>query len=78
MVTDRQVGNLRIELGKGEPLSTAALRSGMSENTARRHRVGALPSQRRQLRQYKTRLDPFAAVWPEIVAMLEQAPGWKR
>jgi len=75
MVTDRQVRRLRMELGKGEPLATAALRSGMSENTARRYRAGALPSQRRQPRRYRTRQDPFAAVWPEIVAMLEQAPG---
>ena len=41
MVTDRQVRRLRMELGKGEPLATAALRSGMSENTARRYRAGA-------------------------------------
>jgi len=75
MVTDRQVRRLRMELGKGEPLATAALRSGMSENTARRYRAGALPNQRRQPRRYRTRQDPFAAVWPEIVAMLEQAPG---
>jgi hypothetical protein len=43
MVTDRQVRRLRMELGKGEPLLTAALRAGMSENTARRYRAGALP-----------------------------------
>jgi transposase len=64
-----------MELGKGEPLSKAALRSGMSETTARRYRVGGLPSQRKQPRQYRTRADPFASVWPEIEAMLEQAPG---
>ncbi|HEX4953155.1 MAG TPA: IS21 family transposase [Thermoanaerobaculia bacterium] len=64
-----------MELGKGEPLSRAALRSGMSENTARCHRGGELPSQRRVLRRYRTRLDPFASVWGEVEAMLEQAPG---
>jgi transposase len=75
MVTDRQVRRLRMELGKGEPLATAALRSGMSENTARRYRLGVLPRQSRQPREYRTRPDPFAAVWPEIEAMLEQAAG---
>ena len=75
MVTDRQVRRLRMELGKGEPLSTAALRAGMSENTARRYRAGALPGQRKQPRQYRTRPDPFAAVWPEVEALLEEAPG---
>lgn len=64
-----------MELGQGEPLSKAALRSGMSETTARQYRAGRLPSQRKQPRQYRTRPDPFAAVWPEIEAMLEQAPG---
>jgi hypothetical protein len=64
-----------MELGKGESLSSAALRSGMSENTARRYRAGELPGQRKSPRQYRTRPDPFAEVWPEIEAMLEQAPG---
>lgn len=64
-----------MELGKGESLSSAALRSGMSENTARRYREGALPGQRKIVRQYRTRPDPFAGVWPEIEGMLEQAPG---
>ena len=64
-----------MELGKGESLSSAALRSGMSENTARRYREGGLPGQRRVVRQYRTRPDPFAGVWPEIERMLEQAPG---
>jgi transposase len=75
MVTDRQVRRLRMELGKGEPLLVAAQRSGMTENTARRHRDGALPSQRRRRREYRTRPDPFAKVWAEIEAMLEHAPG---
>jgi transposase len=64
-----------MELGKGESLSSAALRSGMSDNTARRYRVGGLPGQRKSPRQYRTRPDPFVAVWAEIEAMLEQAPG---
>jgi transposase len=64
-----------MELGKGESLSSAALRSGMSDNTARRYRVGGLPGQRKSPRLYRTRPDPFVAVWPEIEAMLEQAPG---
>ena len=64
-----------MERGTGTPLSTAAMRSGMSENTARRYRTGPLPSQRKAPRQYRTRPDPFAAWWPEIEALLVQAPG---
>jgi len=63
------------ELGKGATLGAAALRSGMSENTARRYRGKALPSQRKPPRAYRTRPDPFAQVWPSIVGLLEQAPG---
>ena len=75
MVTDRQVRRLIMELGTGTPLSTAAIRAGMSENTARRYRTVPLPSQRPVPRAYRTRPDPFAAIWPEIEALLVQAPG---
>jgi hypothetical protein len=51
------------------------MRAGMSENTARRYRTGPLPSQRKGPRQYRTRLDPFAAIWPEIEALLVEAPS---
>src|SRR5204863_9338007 len=75
MVTDRQARRLMKELGKGIPLSSAALRSSMSENTDRRYRMGVPPSQRKQPRTYRTRLDPFAVVWPQIEALLQEAPG---
>lgn len=63
------------ELAKGESLEKAALRSGMSENTARRYRNGAKRKGQRPARGYRTRRDPFEAVWPAVVAMLEAAPG---
>jgi hypothetical protein len=47
----------------------------MSENTARSYRHGAAPSQRKKPRAYRTRLDPFVAVWPEIEELLRRAPG---
>lgn len=75
MVTDRQARRLMKELGTGVTLGAAALRSGMSENTARRYRGKALPSQRKLPRAYRTRPDPFAQVWPAIVGLLEEAPG---
>src|SRR5574341_2694754 len=75
MVTDRQARRLMKDLGKGIPLSASALRSGMSETTARKYRAGAVPSQRRQPRSYRTRPDPFFEVWPAIEELLEAAPG---
>jgi transposase len=47
----------------------------MSENTARRYRDGAKPKSARAPRTYRTREDPFEAVWPEVEKMLEAAPG---
>jgi len=64
-----------MELGRHTALSTAAMRAGMSENTARRYRTGLLPGQRHVPRRYRTRPDPFAAIWPEIEALLVHAPG---
>jgi len=63
------------ELKEGETLERAALKSGMSENTARRYRKGGVSKGRRPRRTYRTRPDPFAAVWPEVEKMLEAAPG---
>ena len=63
------------ELNKDETLERAALKSGMSENTARRYVKGATPKGQRPKRTYRTRPDPLESVWPEIAAMLEIAPG---
>ena len=63
------------ELNVGETLERAALKSAMSENTARRYREGAAPKGARPQRAYRTRPDPFEAVWPEVAKMLEAAPG---
>jgi transposase len=63
------------ELNEGETLERAALKSGMSENTARRYRKGAMPKGARPGRTYRTRPDPFEGVWAEIEKMLEAAPG---
>ncbi len=63
------------ELNEGETLERAALKSGMSENTARRYRKGAVSKGRRPPRTYRTRPDPFETVWSEVEKMLETAPG---
>jgi transposase len=63
------------ELHEGQTLERAALKSGMSETTARRYRDGAPAKGSREPRTYRTRPDPFEAVWPEVEKMLETAPG---
>jgi len=63
------------ELKEGQTLERAAMRSAMSETTARRYRKGAPAKGERARRRYRTRRDPFEAVWPEVEKMLEAAPG---
>jgi hypothetical protein len=75
MFTDRQVRKLRQLLGHGENLALAARRMGMDNKTARKYRDShALPSERGCERTWRTRLDPFAQVWPEVQARLEAEP----
>lgn len=63
----------------GEPLTTAALKAGMDEKTARKYRQsGQWPSEVRDgrpPRHWRTRPDAFAAVWEEVRALLAVNAG---
>ena len=78
MVTDGQVRCLYRDLGLGMPLAVAARRAGMSPKTARNYRnKKTLPSVRKKEgppRLYRTRVDPFAAVWAEVEEQLQAQP----
>ena len=75
MVNDGQVRKLQRLLSQGRSLAASARMTGMDEKTARRYRDdGALPSQNKQPRKYRTRLDPFEDVWPEVQERLEAEP----
>lgn len=72
MVTDAQVRLLRRKLDEGKRQEGAAAVAGMSVRSARRWQRGALPSQARAPRHWRTRKDPFADVWEsEVVPLLE-------
>ena len=72
-VTDAQVKELRKLLNLGASLKQAAMKSGMDRKSARKYRdLGCLPSESRQERSWRTRRDPLASVWPELVGMLEK------
>lgn len=63
-------------LSQGESLSKAALRAGLDQKTARKYRrAGQLPSALKTRHTWRTRPDPFAAVWPEMAAHLCVNPG---
>lgn len=76
MTTDQQVRQLMSLIKKGLPLSTAALKVGMSEPTARKYRrAGKLPDEMKAAHTWRTRPDPFEVVWPEVEALLAQDAG---
>lgn len=77
VTTDEQVRRLMKLSEKFDlPLATLAAKAGMDENTARKYlKSNRLPSQMKQPRHWRTREDPFAEVWPEVEALLRDAPG---
>jgi len=76
MMTDQQVRKLMTLLSNEVPLSTAALKSGMDEKTARKYRrAGRLPGALRARHDWRSRPDPFAEVWPELKDLLQANPG---
>ena len=74
--TDAQVRLLMRERTKGRSQEQAAVKANLKsrKTVAKYERLGKLPSELKQLRQYRTRADPFAEDWPEIELMLETAP----
>ena len=76
MKKDAEVRLMMQERGKGRSQAVAAARAGMSERTARTYeRSGVLPSQQRQPRTHRTRVNPFAEDWEWVVSQLERDPA---
>lgn len=77
MVTDQQVQRLRRLDLQGLPKERAAAKAGLDPKTARKYRrLGRLPSEvRRMERNYRTRPNPFAEVWPQLEEQLRLNPG---
>lgn len=76
MKTNHQVRLLMSFLQNGLPLQTAAAKAGMTEPTARKYRDGGkLPEDLGRQRVWRTRLDPFVEVWPEVEELLKLDAG---
>lgn len=76
MIQDRQVKRLWQALSSGKTLAQSADKANMDEKTARKYRrLGRLPSEVAPERSWRTREDPFAEVWPEVHAQLQEASG---
>jgi transposase len=76
MVTDAQVRRLMTSTQQEKTLAAAAAKAGMDEKTARKYvKAGRLPSELKVDHTWRTREDPFAAVWDGVEAHLELNPG---
>jgi hypothetical protein len=73
MVTDAQVRLLRQKMAEGKTVAAAAAAAGMSERSAYAWKAGALPSETKQPRSWRTRPDPFGDVWDADVVPLLRA-----
>ena len=73
MVTDAQVRLLRKKMAEGKTIAAAAAAAGMSERSAYAWKQGALPSETKEPRFWRTRPDPFAEVWDGDVVPLLRA-----
>lgn len=71
MVTDAQVRLLRRKLMDSKTQGAAAAAAGMSERSARTWQDGPRPSETKEGRHWRTRIDPFAEVWDlELVPLM--------
>jgi hypothetical protein len=77
MITDPQVRKLRRLEQQGVGKEQASLKAGMDPKTARKYRrLGKLPSEVIPMdRNWRTRTDPFAEVWPDILELLRLNPA---
>jgi hypothetical protein len=76
MITDAQLRKLRCLDRQGAAKELAAVKAGMDPKTARKYRrLGKLPSEVKIMdRDWLTRADPFAEVWPQIQEQLQRHP----
>src|SRR5215470_8386518 len=77
MVTDQQIRKLFRLDREGLPKELAAAKAGLDPKTARKYRrLGKLPTEARRMdRDWRTRPDPFADVWPQVEELLRLNPG---
>ena len=74
--TDAQVRLLMKERNKGRSQEQAAVKANLKsrKTVAKYERLGKLPSELKEPREYRTRADPFKDDWSEMEQMLIAAP----
>jgi Mu transposase, C-terminal domain len=75
MITQQQYKRLMSEYDKTGKISVSAMKADMDRQTARKYiEAGKCPAQLQAKHTWRTRPDPLAKVWPEVVRMLQDAP----
>ncbi|MBR9978876.1 MAG: hypothetical protein KFH87_12390 [Bacteroidetes bacterium] len=74
-ITNEQMRLLMKAMEKDPHIEKAAAKAGMCRQTASKFlRAGKMPSDSKVPHDWQTRTDPFAAVWDEVKARLDDAP----
>lgn len=75
MITNKQYQRLMSEYEKTGMIMVSAMKADVHPQTARKYiEAGKAPGQLQKPHTWRTRPDPLGKVWPEVVAMLEDAP----
>jgi hypothetical protein len=75
MITQQQYKRLMSEYDKTGKISVSAMKAAMDRQTARKYiEAGKYPAELQAKHTWRTRPDPLAKVWPEVVRMLQEAP----
>lgn len=75
MINRRQFNQLVYEYNQRANMSQSAMKACVSRHTARKYlSAGQGPEQLRKDHRWRTRKDPFEAVWGEVEVMLGRAP----
>ena len=75
MITNKQYQRLMSEYEKTGKIIVSALKADMHPQTARKYIAAATPpGQLQKPHTWRTRPDPLVKIWPEVAAMLRDAP----
>jgi len=75
MITNQQYKRLMSEYKETGNISDSALKADIDRHTARKYiQADQSPSQLQAPHTWRTRPDPLEQIWPEVVAMLQDAP----
>lgn len=75
MITNKQYRRLMSEYAKTGNMTGSALKADVDRQTARKYiQAGQGPKELQAQHRWRTRPDPLERVWPQVAAMLRDAP----